>query len=189
MNYNNISKKQNTCLLKYGVDSFSKTTLYKIKYKKTCNLKYGVDNVFQNDQIKEKIKETLISKYGVDNPTKHPDLFDKAQKSSYKIIKHEGLDITYQGTYELNFINFCIENSINFEKGPTIDYILNGVNRKYHSDFYIPDLNLICEVKSIWTYNKDLEENLAKREFSIKTGYNFIFLIDKNYDDFRNLLR
>lgn len=187
-NYNNISKTQNTCLSKYGVDSFSKTELYKTKYKYTCNLKYGVDNVFQDEQIKQKIKETLISKYGVDNPTKHPDLFEKAQRSSYKIIKHNELDIKYQGTYELDFINFCIERDIKFEKGPTIDYTLNEVNRKYHSDFYIPCLNLICEIKSIWTYNKDLEENLAKKEFSEKSGYNFIFLIDKNYNYLEKLL-
>ena len=88
----------------------------------------------------------------------------------------------------MDFIEFCIENNINFEPGPTIDYVLDGINRKYHSDFYIPDFNLICEIKSNWTYNRDFSENLAKKEFSEKNGYNFIFLIDKNYNYLKKLL-
>jgi hypothetical protein len=181
-------KLKKSILEKYGVESFAQTEIFKIKFKATCNKKYGCDNVFQNEEIKYKIKQTLIEKYGVDNPTKNPEIFTKSQKNSYKIIKHNDIDISYQGTYELDFINFCIKNEIKFEKGPTIDYTLNGVERKYHSDFYIPDINLICEVKSIWTYNKDLEENLAKSLFSEKSGYLFLFVIDKNYEKLKEYL-
>jgi hypothetical protein len=177
-----------TLIEKYGVDSPLKSEEIKTKFKKTCNTKYGFDNPFQNQEIKDKIKTTLIEKYGVDNVMKNIEIFDKAHKSSYRIIKHNNLDITYQGTYELDFINFCIENNILFEKGPTIDYTLDNKERKYHSDFYIPKLNLICEVKSSWTYNKDFCENKAKEVFSKKIGYNFIFLIDKNYEDLKKIL-
>lgn len=191
--YNNIEKNKKTCLDKLGVDSYFKSIDFKLKIKKIINEKYGCDNVFSNEEIKKKIKKTLIDRYGVDNPTKNKEIFDRAQRNSYKILRHEGLDITYQGTYELDFINFCIENNIKFQSGPTIDYILNDINRKYHSDFYIPDFNLICEIKSNWTYNRDLEENLAKKTFSKSEGYNFLFLIDKNYDflktEYLNLLK
>jgi hypothetical protein len=176
-----------TLIEKYGVDSPLKSEEVKTTFKKTCNTKYGFDNPFQNQEIKDKIKITLIERYGVDNVMKNTEIFDKAHKNSYRIIKHNDLDITYQGTYELDFIKFCIENNILFEKGPTIDYILDDKERKYHSDFYIPKLNLICEIKSSWTYNKDLRENKAKEQFSKKIGYNFIFLIDKNYEYLKKL--
>jgi hypothetical protein len=181
-------KIKNTLIEKYGFDSPLKSEEIKTKFKKSCNTKYGFDNPFQNKEIKDKIKNTNLERYGVDNVMKNIEIFDRAHKSSYRIIKHNNIDINYQGTYELDFINFCIENNILFEKGPTIDYTLDNKERKYHSDFYIPRLNLICEVKSSWTYDKDLIENKTKEQFSKKVGYNFIFLIDKNYEDLKKLL-
>lgn len=176
---------KNSIRERYGVNFYFKTCEFKKKYKITCNNKYGVNNVFQSEIIKYKIKETCIRKYGVDNPTKNVDIFNKAQRHSYKIYKHNKLDIVYQGTYELDFINYCIENNIIFERGPVIDYNLNGKDRKYYSDFYIPNKNLICEIKSNWTYKKDVIENEAKMIYSIKSGYNFIFIIDKNYEELK----
>ena len=63
-----------------------------------------------------------------------------------------------------------------------------GKNRVYHSDFYIPHLNLICEIKSSWTIFKDFKENLLKQQSCNNNGYNFIFIIDKNYDSLKELL-
>jgi len=34
----------------------------------------------------------------------------------------------------------------------------------------------------------DIDENLAKKEAAISSGFNFIFIIDKNYKEFRSLL-
>lgn len=178
-----IQKK--SILDKYGVNHYSKTDEYKEKYKSTCLEKYGVDNVFKSEIIKDKIKLTCLEKYGVDNPTKNKDIFDKAQRHSYKIRKHNDVDISYQGTYELDFINFCISNDIIFEKGPLIDYVLEDKNRVYHSDFYIPSINLICEIKSCWTYEKEYDENISKMEYSKMFGYNFLFIIDKEYSELK----
>lgn len=182
------NKMYETNLIKYNHKYTFNVPEIKGKINKIINDKYGVENVFQSQEIKEKIKNTNLEKYGVDNVMKNIEIFDKAHKSSYRIIKHNYIDITYQGTYELDFINFCIENKILFEKGPSIDYTLDNKERKYHSDFYIPVLNLICEIKSCWTYEKDRIENETKREYCIKNGYNFIFIIDKNYDELKILL-
>jgi hypothetical protein len=181
-------KMYQTNLLKYNQKYTFNIPEIKTKIKKIINDKYGVDNVFSNQLIKDKIKDTLIKNYGVDNPMNDSNIFYKAQKNSYRIIKHNDIDISYQGTYELDFINFCIENEIDFIKGPIIDYKLDEVERKYHSDFIIISNNLICEIKSCWTYEKDKIENEAKREYSIKSGYNFIFIIDKNYDELKKFL-
>ena len=182
------NKMYETNLIKYNHKYTFNVPEIKDKINKIINNRYGVENVFQSQEIKDKIKITNLEKYGVDNVMKNIEIFDKAHKSSYRIVKHHDIDITYQGTYELDFINFCIENNISFEKGPSIDYTLDNKERKYHSDFYIPVLNIVCEIKSCWTYDKDRIENETKREYCIKNGYNFIFIIDKNYDELKKLL-
>jgi hypothetical protein len=66
---------------------------------------------------------------------------------------------------------------------------MNDKKRKYHSDFYLPDYNLICEVKSLYTYNDDYDENMLKMEYTIKSGYNFLFIIDKNYNELEEKIK
>lgn len=183
------SKMMSTNLMRYGTEITFGNECVKEKIKNTMIERYGVDNPFKSEDIKNKIKKTLIDRYGVDNPTKDQTIFQRAQRSSYKVHRCENSNILYQGSYELDFILFCENNDINFENGPVIDYILDGVHRKYHSDFFLKDYNLICEVKSSWTYNRDLDENLKKREFSISSGYNFVFIIDKNYDELYSIIK
>jgi hypothetical protein len=62
-----------------------------------------------------------------------------------------------------------------------------GLNRP--ADFYLEKLNLIIEIKSSYTYNYDLEKNLSKEKFSKLNGYNFLFLIDKDYNTFDEILK
>lgn len=38
----------------------------------------------------------------------------------------------------------------------------------YYPDIFIPKENKIIEVKSIWTYNVNLEKNILKQKASIK---------------------
>ena len=69
-----------------------------------------------------------------------------------------------------------------------IKYFFNGRNRKYFPDFYYQNLNLIIEIKSTYTYEIEKEQNEAKKKAAIDNGFNFIFVIDKKYDDFLNRL-
>jgi len=89
--------------------------------------------------------------------------------------------LNYQGTYELDFIKFSIDNNIDIIKGLTIPYFINGFKKYYFSDFFIKKYNLIIEVKSSYTYEKDLKINLIKQNTCELMGYNFLFIIDKNY--------
>jgi hypothetical protein len=141
----------------------------------------------KNINVKNKAKNTFISRYGVDHPMKFEKFFDKAQKSSYKHFIYESSDLKYQGSYELDFIKICLHNNLNIKNGPVIDYTMSDKSRKYYSDFYLPDFNLICEIKSTYTFNCDYDENIAKQKFAIKSGYNFIFIIDKKYNEFENI--
>jgi len=158
------------------------------KNKKTNLEKFGVEHSFQSELVKSKIKKTLIDRYGFDHPTKCPEIFEKAQSSAYKTHKYGDTDIKYQGSYELDFIQYCIRNKIEFTKGPSIRYLMGNKNRVYHSDFFLSKYNLVCEVKSEYTFNDNYEENIIKKEYTISAGYNFLFIIDKNYIEIEKII-
>jgi hypothetical protein len=198
-------KSKNTNLERYGVDNpfysdskFRKDINDKLKIslnkdfvkekrKETCFEKYGFSNPMQVDNIKKKCKNTNFEKYGTRHPMQSGLVFDRMMKSAFKYKTHKGSNIDYQGTYELDFLERYYEK-LNISKIEPIRYKHNDKYHYYHPDFYIPEYNLIVEIKSTYTYNYDLERNQAKYDYSIRAGYNFIFIIDKDYTDFEELL-
>jgi len=180
----NIKKiKKQTCLKNWGVDSPQQSLKIQEKSKLTLLENYGFENASQNENIKNKKKITCFKNWGVENPSQSTELFEKSQKSGKKIKLHVETNLWYRGTYEFDFLNFCNVNNIEVQKGFTISYILNGKNKFYHSDFYLPKYNLICEIKSNYYYDKFLEINLLKEKYTKDMGYNFIFIINKKYND------
>ena len=73
--------REQTCLKRYGVTSFSKTENFKEKYKQTCLTKYGVENPFQNKEVQEKYKQTCLTKYGVENPSQSNEIQEKCKET------------------------------------------------------------------------------------------------------------
>lgn len=185
-NYCNIEKFNDTMIKLYNDINYNNPD----KYKKTCLEIYGVDNASKSNIIKNKIIETSRIKYGVDNPIQNPDIFLKNQLSGFR-TKYYSDKLYYRGTYEKDFLDKCnvlnIINNIENFKG-SINYIYNG-DRKYFPDFFIPNLNLIIEIKSSLYYNLHINKNISKMENSISSGYKFIFIIDKNYEDFEKIIK
>jgi len=203
-------KKKETNLEKRGFEYSLQDPKIRKQIEKTNIKKYGFKNVFQNDNIKEKIKESLIAKYGVEHPmdsdsirnklkntnlerygVEHamqvPEFFNRQQKSAFKRFKYKNTNIHYQGTYELDFLD-SFDNLIKIENGPSVKYVLNKSNKVYYSDFYLPVHNLIVEIKSCWTYERDLEMNLEKQKACIEQGYNFMFIINKDYSKLEEII-
>jgi hypothetical protein len=166
-------KRISTLESKYGIDNISKISQSKVK--NTKYLKYGSAS-YNN---RSKAKETMISKYGVENSQHKSEFFNKQQTSGYKLKKHNNL--YYRGSYELDFILYCERNNILIENGPSIKYNHKNKNRTYHSDFYLPYYNLICEIKSKYYYERYIDLNLVKMKTCLNEGYEFTFIIDKNY--------
>lgn len=95
----------------------------------------------------------------------------------------------YRGTYEKDFLDFCFENNIPVKKGKTIKYLFNNKTKIYFSDFYLEKNNLIIEIKSLYYFNKYKSKNIAKKDSCLKQGYSFVFIINKNYEDFILLIK
>jgi hypothetical protein len=181
-------KLKKTNLNKYGYESATKHPDTLSKMIKTNLERYGVDNCSKLDNIKEKKRKSFEKNYGVSSPFQINGVFDKSQLNNLKVPrKNYNENIYYQGTYELDFLQ-KYNDSLNIKNGPTIKYIFNEEKLNYFSDFYLPDYNLIVEIKSKYTYDIDYEKNKHKKEYSIKSGYNFIFIIDKNYYLFNTII-
>jgi uncharacterized C2H2 Zn-finger protein len=157
------------------------------KYVKTMIQRYGVEVPSQNKKISSKILQSMNKKYGGNAPVQNTDIFNKSFKNRIAIYRYKNTNLLYQGSFELDFLE-KFSNKIDILNGPRIKYASkDGIKRVYYSDFFIPSLNLIVEIKSsfIVTLDKDIRE----KEFAaIKNGYNYILILNKNYNEFENLL-
>lgn len=179
-------RRKDSVKMKHGVENVFQHDIVKIKIKKTCIDKY-VDNPSKCQSVKNKILNTFNNKYGIDHPMKNEKFLIDFMKRSLKIKNFNNSDIYYQGTYELDFLE-KYSSAESIENGKVIKYIFGNNTHSYLSDFYLPKYNLIIEIKSKYTYNLHLDKNLSKKEYSILSGHNHIFIIDKDYTEFEKII-
>jgi len=171
-------KAKKTKLNLYGDEYYSNSE----KHKETILTKYGVKNISEIEFVKEQRKKTCMKNYGVENPLQNIDIHRKQLVNSGKLKHYK--NYTYRSTYELDFIKLCESLNISLCQDIVVKYFFNDKHRRYYPDFYIKEFNLLCEIKSSWTYNSSLEQNLVKEQSCLSNNYNYIFIIDKNYDEF-----
>lgn len=97
-------------------------------------------------------------------------------------------EIMYQSTYELDFLYFMKSKNLLHlvNRGITIKYNDDNKIRKYFSDYFIPKLNLIIEIKSTWVLNT---KNMKDKELGVLNhGYKFLMILDKNYLELDRIL-
>lgn len=181
---------------KFGVDNVWKSKEIIEKIKETKTKKYGVNNNLNSEEgIKQK-KKTWMTNYGVDNPMKSQNIIDKSNNTKDKngtmfnhcyipLLEYKNTTLKYQGSYEKDFLDTFSEK-IKIENGPTIKYTYKNKNSRYYSDFFIPSYNLIIEIKSTYTFNNAKKINLAKQKACLEQGYNFIFIVDKDYEPLKD---
>jgi hypothetical protein len=179
-NYNNMYKNKLTKLENYGDINYNNRE----KQKQTKLKRYG-DKNYNNIT---KYKETCLKRYGVENPLQNKQIFEKVQKAAFHRHRFKNTNLTYQGSYELDFLEKFYDK-INIENGPSIPYLFEGKNKVYHSDFYIPSLNLVVEIKSIYvleTQGKLITK--AKKDYTIIGGFTYVLILEKDYTKFKTLL-
>jgi len=181
-------KTKQTWIKNYGVNHPNQNEKIIEKTKQTNLKKYGSSCSLQNKEIKEKSKQTCLKKYGVEHPFQNYEILSKQQKSAKKRKIYEQTNLFYQGTYEKDFLEKYI-NILDINNGPTVKYIFNDEEKIYFSDFYIESKNLIIEIKSDYIYKLQLDKNLTKRNTCLKKGYNFIFIINKDYKEFNKKIK
>jgi len=58
--------------------------------------------------------------------------------------------IKVQGTWERNFALLLCNKNINWRRGTPLKYCIDGKNKHYTPDFYLPDYDLNIEIKGYW---------------------------------------
>ena len=82
-------------------------------------------------------------------------------------------ELYYQGSYELDFLNKYFLK-VKIERSKSIKYKIDDNIKIYYPDFYLPEYNLIVEIKSTYIWNKNLKSNLAKLKHISDNKINFI---------------
>ncbi len=175
-----IEKRNLNNKKKWGLEHYSQTKEYQDRVKETCLKKYGKSSYLSTDECQEKSRKTCREKYGVDYPSQNLDIH---KKQFPKMKKHE-IGIKYQGSYEKDFLDLCKKLNLNVSRGKIIKFKYKNKDKVYFPDYYLEKFNLIVEIKSSYTYELHKELNLAKQKVVKNKGYDFIFIVDKKYDDF-----
>lgn len=194
--FNNKEKAKMTNIEKYGVPSIfylpefikNNSLLTKKRFENNPEKRKELSLWMSSSEFREKSINTCIERYGVRSPMQVESIVMKNHISGMWLKKFRDTNLYYRGTYELDFLETYYDKiKIESLKGG-IKYELNGIYHYYYCDFYLPDYNLIIEIKSDYTFNLDLEKNLMKEKYSLKLGYNFLFLIDKDYTELDKLI-
>jgi hypothetical protein len=182
-------KSLETNLLKYGYDSPNKSELVKLKKVQSMLKKYGFISNSITEESKSRLRKTNMERYGVEYPMQFLEFIEKQQKNSKK-INYFNEKLYYQSSYEKDFLILCEDIGIidKISRGPSIKYELNNKSKFHFPDFYIKDYNLIIEIKSSYYYKKYLEQNIKKMNTCIEIGYNYLFIINKNYEIFKEVI-
>jgi hypothetical protein len=143
-------------------------------------------------------RKKMLELYGVEHAMQNPFILEKAFKSAHKrkeYILPDGTITSYQGyeNFMLDYMYSIFEQDdvVNrLGEVPRIPYVYGNTNRYYFPDAYVKSLNLIIEVKSLYTLGtkanpKELDKNREKFRAVIDQGYNFLLVV---YDSKGNLV-
>jgi len=145
----------------------------------------GTDNPLKCPDVQEKIRVRMIELYGHDNPSKCPAIRQKVIATSYgsKVFAMpSGKERVVQG-YEPHALKILLNEGIKEDDIltgtdiPTVEYEHDGKTHTYYPDILIRSQNRIIEVKSVFTLLVDLEVNITKQHASIRSGFDFDFMV------------
>jgi len=186
----NPVKVKETSLERYGTENPRQSLEISEKINKTNLERYGHISPWGNIDIQNKVKATMLERYGVEHGLQNVEIFEMAMRNQVQVrYKYKdmtmpsGKIIKYQG-YEGFVIQYLLdagitEDDLALERigVPTITYEYDGKSRRYYPDIYIKSKNMLIEVKSTWTYDREIEKNIAKHKASKDVGYYHIIIV------------
>ena len=181
---------ENTTMQRYGVKwGFTGEWVYK-KIRKFNIEKYGVEYPFLSSVYIGEFRKKMMEKYGAEHSMQCPELFRKASASLFK--RKEYVFENGKSCMVLGYENICLQEiedknkEVDIYAGEHIEIphfkytTLDNKNHVYYPDIYIPIQNRIIEVKSVWTYNLDINKILYKAR-AVSIDYIFeLWIYDSN---------
>jgi hypothetical protein len=190
-----LIKRRETVKKLYGEDCVAKIEIFKLKMKETLFKKYGVYHISHTEKFKKASSERMIK----NNPSKDKIIKQKSTDTyierlkngnyTVKTYKYKDTKLTYQSSYEYEFLELCENLNIldRINNGNVYIYIYNMQKHKMLTDFSIEDYEI--EIKSSWIMKKQggIDKVIAKRDSVEKLGKKYIFILDKDYTNFIKL--
>ena len=209
-NKNILNKAIQTCQERYGVDNYTQTNEYKVKFNETIINKYGSIENFK--------KQTGLKKSITISESKTNILKDKLISNGYEIIEYNQQEKYFKlkcptcgkiidRIYRVG-VNYYLRNNLsicpkcgfhetfrsNFEKEIVneISKIYDGeiqLNRKYlgtECDILMPDMKLAIECNGIYwhnEFNKPKNYHINKKKLIEDKGFNLIQIWEDDWKD------
>lgn len=133
--------------------------------------------LYKNDPSRREaaIKKTLETK-------RKNDSFVNGMSGKVKQFEYNDTIYEFQG-YEDIVLLYLLENNINFRSRNAVPVVkIDSISGKYVPDVYLPDYNLLIDVKSERTISMNVEKLILKQNAALEQGYNFIyFAISSKY--------
>lgn len=161
-----LSKMKNTNIEKYGVEYYSQSADWYKKCVETAMEKYGKEWVSKVDTINAKQQSGGYSYYDFEFPSGN---VARVQGYEPKVLAKLIID------YSEDDIVVGVQNIIDMIG--FFHYVYKGETHRYYPDIYIKSENKVIEVKSTYTFNKEKEKNLLKRDSVLNKNINFKFII------------
>ena len=180
-----LAKRKKTNMARHGVEEVLQLPEMQERIRQTMTETHGAANPLQCPAIKEKKDKTCEERYGDRDIMHNPEIFEKVVKNSFKrkeFTLPSGAVITYQGYEDValrELLQTLQESEIvnDVKKMPKFMYEFEGKEHRYYPDIYIPSQRRIIEVKSKYTYEKELAQNQCKKQQVEQDGYQFEFWI------------
>ena len=187
-------RRKKTCLEKYGMDNPSKIGEISKKIsisntgqkqfrtaehqKKIIKSKRKNNNLQHSETTKQKIQKTIQKLYQSDNP---PVTISNNNNKNHKFGYFNNL--YYRSSYELKFIKYCFKNKIILQSAESklfrCCYFFNNKKYWYYPDFYLPEYNLIIEIKPSNFLSDD--KTIAKLDAGMRK--HSLTILDEEYID------
>jgi len=186
-------KRKQTSLKRYGVDNPSKLKTISDKISSSNSGKKCIRTPDHQQKIirskklngtlghksktKDSIRNSLLRLYQSENP---PITISDNTGGHHKTGYYENL--FYRSSYELIFIKFCKENNILLESAETKEFrvLYQYLEKKhfYYPDFYLPEYDIIIEVKPNSKLIDDVTQ--VKIDAGMKVHNNFTIIDEES---------
>ena len=159
------NKKENTCLLHYGVKYPSKNSDIREKQKETCRLHYGVNTPSESAIIREKQKETYFKNNGVYFPMQSKEIQEKSKNTC--LANYNVEHPLQNNNIKLKFKETCL-NNLGVENPSFSENIIKNVLILIKYKNYIQLLKSICFPFEFYiVFTKDCIFNIIHQQESI----------------------
>ena len=102
----------------------------------------------------------------------------KAREASFRVkskqFSYRGIDYTLRSGLEFKFLTFLVDANIEFKYEP-FKFIIDEKGHTYTPDFYIPEYNIIAEIKGKYWYTEEYE--IIRREVIENKGFSYGLLL------------